>query len=172
MCSKIERSQTCYVNVDEIITRMVCPKTKRWKTSSHCSTCSFWNSGCLNSHNPRYPVLKPFRVTWGLISHLQQRHYQPFKSRGSPKSCRALQSYNSPGDWARELSKPSTDLASLVVKIEKKTFFVFGGGFWRWRHKEGMFWKFGPPLPALGPNPLTHSFGSKFCWKLGKIPRL
>ena len=55
----------------------------------------------------------------------------------NPKSCRALQSYNSPGD--RELSKPSTDSARLVVKIEKKTFSVFGGGVCRWRHKERMF---------------------------------
>jgi len=39
-----------------------------------------------------------------------------------------LQSYNSPGDGARELLKPSTDSASLVVKIEKKIH-SFGGGF-------------------------------------------
>jgi len=26
--------------------------------------------------------------------------------------------------------------------------------------------------PALGPNPLTHSIGSKFCWKLGQNPLL
>ena len=49
--------------------------------------------------------------------------------RESPRSCRALQSYNSPGDWARELCKPSADSESLAVKIEKKMFFVFGGGF-------------------------------------------
>ena len=37
-------------------------------------------------------------------------------------SCRDLRSYNSTGDCARELFKPSTDSASLVVKIEKKIF--------------------------------------------------
>jgi len=55
---------------------------------------------------------------------------QPFQSHKSPKSCRALQSYDSPGDWARELSKPSTDSASLVVKIKKtKRFLFLVGGF-------------------------------------------
>jgi len=52
-----------------------------------------------------------------------------FQSRESPKSCRALQCYNSQGDWARELSKPSTDWASLVVKIETKSFSFSVGGF-------------------------------------------
>jgi len=45
-----------------------------------------------------------------------------------PLVCRALQSYYSPSDWARELFKPSTDSASLVVEI-KKTFFRFRWGF-------------------------------------------
>jgi len=40
-------------------------------------------------------------------------HMGPFKSRKNHVSCRALQSYNSPGDWAKELFKPSTDSASL-----------------------------------------------------------
>jgi len=26
--------------------------------------------------------------------------------------------------------------------------------------------------PALGPNPLTHSIGSKFCWKLGQNQKM
>jgi len=33
-----------------------------------------------------------------------------------------LQRYNSPADWARKLFKPSTDSASLLVEIEKKSF--------------------------------------------------
>jgi len=36
--------------------------------------------------------------------------------------------YKLPATRARELFKPSTDSASLLVDIEK-TFFVFGGGF-------------------------------------------
>ena len=40
----------------------------------------------------------------------------PFKSRVRHVSCRALQSYNPPGDWARELFKASTHSASLVVE--------------------------------------------------------
>jgi len=51
-----------------------------------------------------------------------------FKSRVRHFFCRTFQSYNSPGDWARELFKPSTDSVSLLVEIEKK-FFVYGGVF-------------------------------------------
>jgi len=59
-----------------------------------------------------------------------KKYVQPFGSRVYPLFCRTLQSYNSPGDWARELSKPSTDSASLVVKIEKKKrFSISVGGF-------------------------------------------
>jgi len=54
-----------------------------------------------------------------------------FKSRENHVSCRALQSYNSPGDWARNLfKKPSADSASLVVEIEKN-FFSFSVGVFR-----------------------------------------
>jgi len=85
-----------------------------------------------------------------------------FQSRKSPKSCRALQSYKTPGDWARELSKPSTHSASLVVKIEKKRFSFLVGDFWTWRHKEGMFWNlatFGRPwAPTHWPTLLAQSF--------------
>jgi len=74
-----------------------------------------------------------------------------------------LQSYNSPGDGARELSKSYTDSASLAVKIEIKTFFVFGGGISGGDvTKKACFGNFSHFWPALGPNPLTHSFGSKF----------
>jgi len=83
-----------------------------------------------------------------------------FQSRESPKSCSALQTYNSPGDGARELSKPSTD---SVVKIEKNVFHfrweVSGGDV----RKKACFGNFGHLWPALGPNPMTHSFGSEFC---------
>ena len=82
----------------------------------------------------------------------------PFQSGESPKSRRALQTYNSPGDWARELSKPCTDSASLVVKIEKKRFSISVGEFWRWRHKEGMFWKFWPHLAGPGPRTIDPLF--------------
>jgi len=55
----------------------------------------------------------------------------PFKSRVRHFSFRILQSYNSPGDRARELFKPSTNSASLVVKIEKNNFLFRWGVFWR-----------------------------------------
>jgi len=63
---------------------------------------------------------------------------QPFKSHENHVSCRALRSYNSPGVWARELFKPSTDSASPVVEIEKKFSFSVGI-FWAERHKGGVF---------------------------------
>jgi len=47
---------------------------------------------------------------------LQQRSL-PLKSRVRHFFCRALQSYNSTGDWAREVFKPSTNSASLLVEI-------------------------------------------------------
>ena len=89
----------------------------------------------------------------------------PFSSRVYPLFCRTLQSYNSPGDCARELSKPSTDSASLVVKIEKNVFRLRWGDFWRWRHKEGMFWKFWLPLAGPGPPAIDPFFWLKVLLK-------
>jgi len=51
----------------------------------------------------------------------------PFKSCVRHYFCKGLQLYNSPADWARELFKPSTDSASLLVEIVK---FFFS--FWVW----------------------------------------
>ena len=75
----------------------------------------------------------------------------PFRSREKHVSCRALQSYNSSGDWARQLFKPSTDSASLVVEIEKKIFCFRWGFFGDERHKWGCFWLH---LPGPGPQPI------------------
>ena len=50
--------------------------------------------------------------------------------------------HKSPAARARELFKPFTDSASLLVDIEKKRFSFSVGVFWRWCHNEGMFWKF------------------------------
>jgi len=61
---------------------------------------------------------------------------------------------------AKELFKPSTDSASFLVKIEKK-FFVFGLAFSGSDVTiRACFQIFGHLY--LGPNPLTHSFESKF----------
>jgi len=48
---------------------------------------------------------------------------EPFKSRVRHSFCKALQSFNLPA--ARELFKPSTDSANLLVEIEKKQFSFF-----------------------------------------------
>ena len=92
-----------------------------------------------------------------------------FKSRENHVSCRALQSYNSPGDWARQLFKPSANSASLVVEIEKKFFSFTVGVFSGERHKWGCFWLH---LSGPGPNPLGHYCRSRFVRKLGQNPRL
>jgi len=63
----------------------------------------------------------------------------------------------------------TTDSASLVVEIEKKIF-VFGGGFSGGNAISGGV--FGYLYLALGPNPLSHHYGSRFCRKLGQNPRL
>jgi len=75
--------------------------------------------------------------------------HQPFQSRVRHVSCRVLQSYNPPGDWARELFKHSTVSASLVVEIEKKFFSFLVGGFRGERHKGGWL-----HLPGSGPQPI------------------
>ena len=63
----------------------------------------------------------------------------------------SFETYNLPGDWAREQFKPSADSSSLVVKIEKKTFLVFGGGFRGGTTQVGVFMA---TLSGPGPQPI------------------
>ena len=95
------------------------------------------------------------------------------KSRVRHFSCRDLQSYDSSGDWARELFKPFADSASLVVEIEKNNFRFQWGVFLRWRHKEDMFWKSKPRLAGPGPQPIDPFFWLKILlktrWKSASI---
>jgi len=66
----------------------------------------------------------------------------------------------SPAARARELFKPSTDSASLLVEIGKNVLrLTFSGGDVTMR---ACFQIFGHLYLALGPNPLTHPFESKF----------
>jgi len=79
--------------------------------------------------------------------------FKHFKSRENHVSCRDLQSYNSPDDWARELFKPSTDSASLVAEIEKKIF-RFRWGVYGGTPQAGVFlatftWPWAPTLWAI-----------------------
>jgi len=66
---------------------------------------------------------------------------------------------------ARELFKPSTDSTNLAVKIEKKSFSFPVEVFWRWRHNEGMFWKFSPPLAGPGLQPIDPFYWLKILLK-------
>ena len=90
-----------------------------------------------------------------------------------PLFCRALQSYNSPGDWVRELFTPSTDSGSLVVKIEKKRFSIRVWAFLGGTSQVGVFLRyFGHLCLALGAIPMGHFLNSKCSWKLGQNLRL
>jgi len=54
-------------------------------------------------------------------------------------------------------------IQQVLQSKSKKTFFVLGGGISGCDvTKKAWFGNFGYVWPALGPNPLTHSFGSKF----------
>jgi len=101
------------------------------------------------------------------------KSFRVIKSRARQNFASSLQRCNSPLDWARELSKPSSDSTSLLLEIEKKTIFVFGLGFaGETAASGGIFAFFGHLYLALDHNPLRHYFVSIFVWKLGHNPRL
>ena len=50
------------------------------------------------------------------------KSFRVIKSRARQNFASSLQRCNSPLDWARELSKPSSDSTSLLLEIEKKRF--------------------------------------------------
>jgi len=78
-----------------------------------------------------------------------------------------------PAARARELFKPSTDSAYLLVDIEKKYF-----SFWVWvflggTSQVGVFLcYFGHLCLALGAVPMGHFLDSMFSWKLRQNPHL
>jgi len=103
----------------------------------------------------------------------QRGVFNPFSPACATFLAELCKSYNLPGDWARELFKPSTDSASLVVNIEIQNF-----SFWVWAFlgktsQVGVFLRyFGHLFLALGAVPIGHFLDSKFSWKLGQNPRL
>jgi len=85
-----------------------------------------------------------------------------FKARKSHCFDRALQHYYSPADWAREVFKPSTDSASLVVPMEN-FFFVLRIGISLVDIIMGTcFCPCGWVYQTLGANPKGHFFGSSY----------
>jgi len=64
--------------------------------------------------------------------------------------------HNSPA--ARELFKPSTDSASLLVKMEEKRFLFLVGVYWGDPPQVEVFWKLWLPLHSLGPQPIDPFF--------------
>jgi len=107
------------------------------------------------------------------FSSPRKRLHGPCKPRVRHFPCRALQSFNSPGDWARELFKSSTDSTSLALQF-KKNFFRFEFEiFWGGTSQVGVFLcYFGHLFLALGAVPMGYLLDSKICWKLGQNPRL
>ena len=117
------------------------------------------------------------RLYFCLISNLFSCHYasrtlriklltlnssKRFNDRAGQYIGRHFFGHKSPAVRARELFKPSTNLASLVVKIEK-TIFGFGGGFLevtsQWGHVLEILALFGRPwAPTCWPILLTQSF--------------
>jgi len=85
----------------------------------------------------------------------------PFNDRESPYIGSHSFGHNSPGDWAIELSKPSTDSTSLRLEIERKRFSLSVSGSVGVRCKWGYFVFFWPPLPGPGPQPIRRSFWLK-----------
>jgi len=81
----------------------------------------------------------------------QPRSENTFSPARATFLTRPLQLHNSPADWARELSKPSTDSASLLLEIKKNVFRFRFGVRWGDRHKWGCFGFFWLPLPDPGP---------------------
>ena len=68
--------------------------------------------------------------------------------------------------------KPSTDSASLEVKIEKKTFFVLGGGFLEVASRRGHVLEILATLAGPGPQPIDPLFWLKVYLKLDKKQHL
>jgi len=140
-------------------------------------------SPCLGTHEPTWGTNEPCLKLYEIVGPLLQGLYAPFLElkikltklqaanwntltfwvAGLPPFCRTLQSYNSPGDWAKELSRPCTDSASLVVKIKKKRFSFSVGGFLKVtsqiRHVLKILATFGRPwAPTYWPILLAQSF--------------
>jgi len=124
--------------------------------------------------NPRNEVNVKDKAVSILLSRCQQQqawqkrskhkkiNLNLLKSRARQNFGASLQRCNSTPDWASVLSKSSSDSASLLLEIEKKTIFVFGlrfaGGT---AASGGVFAFFGPPLPGPGPQPIGLFFWLK-----------
>jgi len=104
-----------------------------------------------SSASHAHPSKEEIRSTKGSYSgvNIIARVAKPLKSRESHIFA----------DICKPITHQTIELENCSNPLQIQKFFRFGFGvFWRWRHNEGMFWKFGRLWPALGPNPLTHSF--------------
>ena len=98
-----------------------------------------------------------------------QRTSQPFNDRAHQDIGAPFFGHKSPAAIARELFKPSTDSASLLVDIKKKSFLLWVWGFLGGTSQVGVFLcYFGHLCLALGAVPMGHFLDSKFSWKLSQ----
>ena len=113
------------------------------------------------------------KLIWGWLGEsawvVLQNAPMPFKSR---ESHFFAELFNPITRQARELSKPSTDSASLLIEIEKNVFRFRFGVRWGGRYKWVCYCFFCHLYLALDSNPLSRYFGSRFVWKLRQNPRL
>jgi len=116
-------------------------------------------------HYPKWPRSKncpPMEETieakWcGVLQTKNQQGSKPFQDHKATIVALTLFSHNFPTDRARELFKPSTDSANLLVHFEKKTFsFWVWGSLWGTSQVGVVLHLFGQIYPALGDNPLSH----------------
>ena len=110
--------------------------------------------------NTCFHASKPFNACAGhhsgyYVGHLNGHH-----------SGRDVSGHSSPAAIARELFKPSTDAASLLVSIKKNFWFGFGV-LLGWLHKAGVFLNFWPILTGPGRQPNESFFWFKLFVKTG-----
>jgi len=95
----------------------------------------------------------------------------PFKSRVGHYRGLDISGHNSLADWPRELFKPSTDLASLLVEIEKNASFWICG-FLEVTSKWGNIFAFSANFTRPWAPTQSAVFLAQAFWKLGQNSRL
>jgi len=117
----------------------------------------FWSAPCISSKAHSYGILELTTFIQQQEPHTEQNIIQLIGMMSLPIAVRV----NDPlspacatflAEHCNPITRQAIELESCsnplriqqVLSKSKKIFFGFGGGFWRWRHKEGMFWKCWP----------------------------
>jgi len=95
------------------------------------------------------------------VKFLSSSFLKPFNARAGVMAGNFF-GHNSAAARAREVFKPSTDSASLLISTAKNISFLCLG-FFLGTSQERVFLRFyGQLYPALGVNPMIQFFGSRF----------